>query len=216
VAGVQSLRQRSLQGTQKQRRTSSPMIAALLSLICPGLGAAYNGQTSKAIVHFAIFASFFQMAVVADGRVLFFILGFIGTWLYSAVDAFRTAQLIRAGLSLERSDDLIIQRLYGNPLAWSVTLLVLGTIFLLHTMFNVQLPIGKILPFLLVGLGGYLLFDFIQRRSRNGGGQVKLDGLQPPPSVVGATFEPVRFSTGELVTHVPSREGSAAPFDSRV
>ena len=38
-------------------------MATLLSFV-PGLGAAYNGQTSKAIVHFAIFASFFQMAVL--------------------------------------------------------------------------------------------------------------------------------------------------------
>ena len=215
VAGVQSLRQRALQSTKNQRRTSSPAIAALLSFICPGLGAAYNGQTSKAIVHFAIFASFFQMAVVTDG-ILFFVFGFIGMWLYAAVDAFRTAQLIRAGLSLDRSDDFISQRLYSNPLAWSVTLLVLGTIFLLHTIFNVHLPIGKILPFLLVGLGGYMLFDFIRRRSRGREGAPKFGAMPPPPSVVGAAFEPVSFSTGELLTQVPSSKGSAAPFDSRV
>jgi hypothetical protein len=215
VAGVQTLQQRAQQPTPNSRRTSSPAIASLLSLICPGLGAAYNGQTSKAIVHFAIFASFFQMAVVTDG-VLFFIFGFIGTWLFAAVDAFRTAQLIRAGLRLESSEDVIAQRLYSNPLAWSVTLLVLGIVFLLHTLFNVQMPIGKILPFLLVGLGAYMLFDFIRRRSRGMGVPAKFDARQPPPSVVGATFEPVRFSTGELVTHVPAREGSAAPYDSRL
>ena len=44
-------------------RNSSPFMATLLSFV-PGLGAAYNGQTAKAIVHFAIFASFFQMAVL--------------------------------------------------------------------------------------------------------------------------------------------------------
>src|SRR4029078_1930222 len=47
------------------RRKSSPFVATLLSFV-PGLGAAYNGQTSKALVHFAIFASFFQMAVIPD------------------------------------------------------------------------------------------------------------------------------------------------------
>jgi hypothetical protein len=77
------------------RRKSSPFVATLLSFV-PGLGAAYNGQTSKALVHFAIFASFFQMAVITDG-VLFFFLGVLGTWLFAAVDACRTAQLIRAG-----------------------------------------------------------------------------------------------------------------------
>src|SRR6201988_2457691 len=121
VAGVDALRFRQSQPTGQQviRRKTSPFIATFLSLFVPGLGAAYNGQTSKAIVHFAIFASFFQMAVVTDGDILFFVFGVIGTWLYAGVDAFRTAQLIRAGLSLDRSDDFITQRLYSNPLAWS-------------------------------------------------------------------------------------------------
>ena len=96
------------------RRKSSPFVATLLSFV-PGLGAAYNGQTSKAIVHFAIFASFFQMAVVTQGM-HFFILGVIGTWLFAAVDACRTAQLMRAGLSPDAEDDVIARRLYGNPL----------------------------------------------------------------------------------------------------
>ncbi len=89
-------------------------MATLLSFV-PGLGAAYNGQTAKAIVHFAIFASFFQMAVLTQG-VHFFVLGVLGTWLFAAVDACRTAQLIRAGLTPETEEDVITRRLYGNPL----------------------------------------------------------------------------------------------------
>src|SRR5215211_5113585 len=89
VAGVELLRHHSSANPAHiLRRKSSPFIATLLSFV-PGLGAAYNGQTSKAIVHFAIFASFFQMAVVTQGM-HFFILGVIGTWLFAAVDACRT------------------------------------------------------------------------------------------------------------------------------
>ena len=81
VAGVELLRHHSSANPAHiLRRKSSPFIATLLSFV-PGLGAAYNGQTSKAIVHFAIFASFFQMAVVTQGM-HFFILGVIGTWLF--------------------------------------------------------------------------------------------------------------------------------------
>jgi TM2 domain-containing membrane protein YozV len=87
------------------RRKSSPLIATLLSIV-PGLGAAYNGQTSKAIVHFSIFASFFQMAVVTDGMA-FFVLGLFGTLLFAAVDACRTAQLLRAGLAPDAEEDVI-------------------------------------------------------------------------------------------------------------
>src|SRR5438874_10307762 len=110
------------------RRKTSPFIATFLSLFVPGLGAAYNGQTSKAIVHFAIFASFFQMAVVTYG-VTFFVLGVIGTWLFAAVDACRTAQLMRAGLAPDAEEDAIARRLYGNPLAWGITMMVNVTVF---------------------------------------------------------------------------------------
>ena len=59
MAGVEMLRYQQSRTSDAHliRRKTSPFVATLLSLFVPGLGAAYNGQTSKAIVHFAIFAS---------------------------------------------------------------------------------------------------------------------------------------------------------------
>ena len=144
MAGVELLRHHATP-SHIVRRKSSPFVATLLSFV-PGLGAAYNGQTSKAIVHFAIFASFFQMAVITQAAVAFFILGVFGTWLFAAVDACRTAQLMRAGLSPDAEEDVIARRLYGNPFAWGTTLIIIGTMFLLHTLLGVQLPIKELLP----------------------------------------------------------------------
>ena len=96
VAGVELLRQQSPANPARRCETKEFAVCRHALSFVPGLGAAYNGQTSKAIVHFAIFASFFQMAVLTQG-VLFFILGVLGTWLFAAVDACRTAQLMRAG-----------------------------------------------------------------------------------------------------------------------
>jgi hypothetical protein len=189
------------------RRKSSPAVATLLSLVCPGLGAAYNGQTSKALVHFAIFASFFQMAIVTDGSMPFFIFGFIGTWLYAAVDACRTSQLMRSGLAPEAVEDAIARRLYGNPLAWSMTLIILGTLFLLHTLLGIQLPVRQFLPVALVALGGYMLYDYISRRVKGERGMPAFDARQPPPSVVSAPLDSPAFRTGELVTQVTARDG---------
>jgi hypothetical protein len=189
------------------RRKSSPAVATLLSLVCPGLGAAYNGQTSKALVHFAIFASFFQMAIVTDGSMPFFIFGFIGTWLYAAVDACRTSQLMRSGLAPEAVEDAIARRLYGNPLAWSMTLIVLGTLFLLHTLLGIQLPVRQFLPVALVALGGYMLYDYISRRVKGERGMPAFDARQPPPSVVSAPLDSPAFRKGELVTQVTARDG---------
>lgn len=218
VAGVEFLQQQQTRTSQPHvlRRKTSPFVALLLSFLVPGLGAAYNGQTSKALVHFTIFASFFQMATVTDGTA-FFVLGVVGTWLFAAVDAARTAQLIRAGLAPDAESDAIARRLYGNPLAWAVTMISLGTIFLLHTIFNVRLPVREFLPVVLVLLGAYMLFDYL--RSRRKRDAVSFDSVARPPSVVGEGAalpgEAARFGTGELVTQVSARQG-VWPTDPRL
>lgn len=214
MAGVELLRHHSNSSpTSILRRKSSPFIAALLSFV-PGLGAAYNGQTSKAIVHFAIFASFFQMAVLTQG-VHFFVLGVLGTWLFAAVDACRTAQLMRSGLAPDAEDDVIARRLYGNPVAWGSTLIIIGTLFLLHTLLRVTLPIKELLPVALVALGAYMLFDYI-RRNRSSDRIVRFDSRRPPPSVVAGTrpAETATFRTGET-TQLPRRDVTPLPFERR-
>lgn len=183
------------------RRKTSPFVATFLSFFVPGLGAAYNGQTSKAIVHFAIFASFFQMAVVTDG-VTFFVLGIFGSWLFAAVDACRTAQLMRAGLAPDAEEDAIARQLYGNPVAWGVTLLALGGVFLAHTLIGVQFPVRRTLPVALVILGAYMLYDYLRRRKR----REELRGFEvgsPPPSVVtGWPVESARFGRSDFPSPV--------------
>lgn len=215
VAGVEMLQQQQSRSARLPivRRKSSPLVATLLSFV-PGLGAAYNGQTSKAIVHFAIFASFFQMAVVTDGMA-FFVLGLFGTLLFAAVDACRTAQLMRAGLAPDAEEDVIARRLYGNPFAWGVTLLVLGIIFLLHTMLGIQLPVRQFLPVALVALGAYMLIDYVGRRRRRDRDPVAFEALRPPPSVLVSSQLDSRFRTGELVTQVTAREAEPLRFEPR-
>lgn len=173
VAGVESLKkQRAQQHLMANKvpalqRRSSPFIALMLSFLVPGLGAAYNGQTSKALVHFAIFASFFQIAVITNGE-LFFVLGIFATLLFAAVDAYRTAQIIRDGFSPDAELDWIARRFAGNPLAWSLILTTLGAIFFSHTVLRYELPMRPILATALVALGIYTLYDYIRisRRRR--------------------------------------------------
>jgi len=193
------------------RRKTSPVIATFLSFFVPGLGAAYNGQTSKAIVHFAIFASFFQMAVVTDG-VTFFVLGVAGTWLFAAVDACRTAQLMRAGLAPDAEEDAIARQLYGNPIAWGVTLVTLGMIFLAHTLLGVQFPVRRTLPVALVILGAYMLFDYLKRRRRREEMRA-FDTNTPPPSVVASwPAKSGRFGADDFPTHASPRQLNSARF----
>ncbi len=98
----------------------------------------------------------------------------------------------------------------------------LGTVFLLHTIFNVRLPVREFLPVVLVLLGAYMLFDWARSR---GGGRRELpsfDTFSRPPSVIGGATgslpsEVTRFGTGELVTQVSSREpvGGGWPNEPR-
>ena len=89
-------------------------------------------------------------------------------------------------------------------------MITLGTVFLLHTIFNVRLPVREFLPVVLVLLGAYMLFDWARaRRVRREA--PSFDTFARPPSVVGGATgalpsEVTRFGTGELVTQVSSRE----------
>ncbi|HEX8423832.1 MAG TPA: DUF5668 domain-containing protein, partial [Pyrinomonadaceae bacterium] len=162
-----------------------------------------------------LFASCWQMAAVTNA-VSFFVLGALGLWLFAAVDSYRTAQLISAGLTPHAESDPIARRLYGHPLAWAVVLIALGTIFLLNTLFGVQFPVRQLLPVALVVLGAYMLFDFLRsRRERDA-----FDALNPQPrSFMGNTapLDMTRFSTGELNSQLTNtrRTDASWPFDPR-
>jgi len=197
VSGVELLRNRHNSSyVPFVKRRTSPFAATILSLICPGLGAAYNGQTSKALVYFAVFVGLFQMAVLSGGMSIF-VLGFFGMWLFAALDSWRTAQFIRSGITPDAAEDLIVKRISGNPWAWGIVLTVLGTLFFLQTVFNVRFLLKSILPVMLIIFGAYLLRDFFFKRKRvvRGDFQSRPDA----PNFVNTSDE-TSFRTGEFET----------------
>ena len=157
VQGVDLLRQQSRTNhVPFVRKRTSPIIATLLSMICPGLGAAYNGQTVKALVHFAVFVGLFQMAILTGGTPLF-VLGFMGMWCFAALDAWRTAQMIRSGLTPDVADDVLVSRFSGNPKLWGIILTVLGVSFIFSRFIDRGFLTRVIVPVMLIGLGIYVL-----------------------------------------------------------
>lgn len=163
VAGVDLLRnQRNVAANpQSFARKASPVAAVLLSFVCPGLGAAYNGQNSKAIAHFGVFVGLFQMAILT--KTALFVFGFMGMWFFAALDSYRTARAIKYGFA-PNADDFLTRKLSGNPLIWAISLISLGTLFFLNTMLGVSLPMKQLLPVLLIGLGVYWLINYVQRK----------------------------------------------------
>ncbi len=161
VSGVELLRNYNQDSyLPNVKRQTSPLVATVLSLVCPGLGAAYNGQTLKALVYFAVFVGLFQMAVLTGGMPIF-VLGFIGMWLFAALDAYRTARLFRSGAMPDGAEDIIVQRFSGNPKLWGIVLTVLGASFFLNAFFNLRFLMRGVLPVLLIGFGIYLLRDYV-------------------------------------------------------
>lgn len=196
VLGVDLLRQhnRSNYAPFVKKRTS-PFVATILSLICPGLGAAYNGQTIKALVHFAVFVGLFQMAILTGGTFLF-VFGFIGMWLFASIDAWRTAQAIRSGVTPDVAEDILVKRFSGNPKLWGIVLTVLGAAFLLQSVFNIRGVMRGLLPLLLIGLGIYILRGYIFKPKNDEQKWQDFDNSRSAPSFASALSEP-RYRNNE-------------------
>jgi hypothetical protein len=211
VTGVELLRSRNHASHETfVKKHVSPVVSTILSLICPGLGAAYNGQTSKALVHFAVFVGLFQLAILSGSPIFAF--GFLGMWFFSVIDSWRTAQLIRAGLTPEGAEDWIDQRFRGNPKTWGILLTVLGALFFLQMIVPFRQMTRAILPVMLIGLGVYLLRDYIFKRrvetvysKDSNWSDFRSRGETPNLSVAGKTsFRTGEFDPGEQETRVKS------------
>jgi hypothetical protein len=204
--GVDLLRQQSQSNyVPYVKKRTSPLVATILSFVCPGLGAAYNGQTVKALVHFAVFVGLFQMAILTGGTLLF-VFGFMGMWLFAALDAWRTAQAIRSGLTPDVAEDILVKRFSGNPKLWGIVLTVLGAAFLLQTVFNLRGLMRGFLPIMLIGLGVYILRGYIFKPKTEEQKWQDFDNSRTSPTFVSALSDP-RYKTGDFETREQSRYG---------
>lgn len=178
VQGVDLLRQqnRTSYAPFIKKRTS-PIIAALLSAIIPGLGAAYNGQTVKALVYFGISAGLLQLSLLT-GTPLFF-LASVGMWAFALLDAWRTAQMIRSGLTPDIAEDIFVRRFSGNPKLWGAVLTVLGAAFLLQRVFELRGLMRVLLPLSLIALGIYVLRGYVFKQPEQENKWPDFDSARP-------------------------------------
>ena len=142
---------------------SRPTVAFILGLF-PGLGAIYNGQYNKGLIHIAIFASIIVALSTDIGEGLGAMLGIFlaGFVFYCAFEAMRTAQAKNLGTTP------------ADPLeSWSrerpigpIILIGLGAVLLLNNFhFFDFIRIGQFWPLILIAVGVYMFRNRLTGRS---------------------------------------------------
>jgi hypothetical protein len=143
----------------------SPALAFFLGLI-PGVGAIYNGQYAKGIVHGIVWGLLMSIANsrAANGLEPIFVMLVIVWWAYMAIEAHRTAQLIAAGQPVDEFSSLVsLNKRSDQAVVAGVVLVVLGVILLLRTLnvLDIDELLARYWPVLLVAGGAWLLWGRI-------------------------------------------------------
>jgi hypothetical protein len=152
----------------------SPGAAFTLGLLIPGVGAIYNGQYAKGLVHAVIFGLLVSILSSGSAHGLEPLFGFlIAAWVfYMGLEAYHTAQKRRAGEPVDEFSSLINLHTRGSRFpAGAVVLIGLGVLLLLNT--TDIIPFERVLrywPVLLILLGVYLLYARLTGLSERAGG----------------------------------------------
>jgi hypothetical protein len=148
--------------TAMQPGAISPGLAFLLGLI-PGVGAIYNGQYAKGLVHLIIFGLLVSISSAGSAGELQPLFGMmIPGWIaYMAFEAYHTARRRLAGEAVDEFSSVfplrgqVPTRVPVGP----VVLIGLGILFLLNNLDILHFYVlVKYWPVVLIALGGYMLY----------------------------------------------------------
>jgi TM2 domain-containing membrane protein YozV len=139
----------------------NPGLAATLGFI-PGLGAVYNGEYLKALIHVLIFGGIIALlnSDLPSGYDAFFAIALGCFYFYMPVEAYRTAKARRLG---EAEPSGFVP---GNKPMGAIILIAIGGLLLMENFglldrewFSKSWPVGLII------LGGWLIWDRVQKKS---------------------------------------------------
>ena len=145
------------------RTASSPAVAFILGF-CPGLGAIYNGEYNKALLHIVVFAAMIvglssDLGGGADTALALLLAGFV---FYMAFDAMRTAKAKQLG---EATVDPLESWSKERPIG-PIILIGVGVLFLLNNF--AWFPfyrIERFWPLILIGVGVFMFRNRLGRPS---------------------------------------------------
>jgi hypothetical protein len=138
----------------------SPGLALFLGMI-PGVGAIYNGQYAKGLVHAVVFGILCSIADAHTGHGSDFVFGMMAFawWAYMVFEAYHTARKRRYGEPVDEYSSILNLR-GGHQVPFAgVALIVLGILMLLQTLNLLDFYyVARYWPVLLIAAGAYLLY----------------------------------------------------------
>jgi len=148
---------------------ANPAIAFILGWI-PGVGAIYNGQYAKGMVHAIVFGLFVSILSTGSAEGLEPLVGILlGAFvLYMPFEAYHTASRRNRGEELDEFSSVVSLR-HRRSTTGAITLIIVGAVFLLDTLG--VLPMHRILrfwPILLIVLGIAMLHSRLTEAAGQG------------------------------------------------
>ena len=173
VMGIESLSRNA----PRDRKTKARSRLAALCALVPGMGAVYNRQNIKAVVHFISVVGLFQLTNLHIFPGLFLLAG-VAVYIYTMMDAYRTAERVQMGDTAEADEARFKRLLAKRAPALGLGFIVLGAVMVIQILrpFSFVNPL-RLIPVALIILGGYLLTSYF-KRSR---GDAAADDYTRPP-----------------------------------
>lgn len=141
---------------------TSPGLAFLLGLI-PGVGAIYNGQYMKGLVHAVLFGFFMSFANAAEHTAGEPVLALLvaAFYFYMPFEAYHTARRRQLGIPVEEWSSLMSQgRFNGRTPVGPIVLIVMGVFFLLDSLNLISFQtVGRFWPVILIVAGAAMLYS---------------------------------------------------------
>ncbi|MFL6448737.1 MAG: LiaI-LiaF-like domain-containing protein [Bryobacteraceae bacterium] len=141
---------------------TSPALAFILGWI-PGVGAIYNGQYIKGLVHAVIFGVIVSLISGNDERATTPFLGIMlaAFVFYMPFEAYHTAKKQQLGIAVDEWSSLISPDRAGSRTPTGPIILIgIGFLFLLDTLNLLDFHrIGRYWPVLLIVIGAYMLYS---------------------------------------------------------
>jgi hypothetical protein len=139
----------------------SPGLAFILGFI-PGVGAIYNGQYAKGLIHVLVLGtliSILSSGHLGSGEPLFGLM--ISAWFfYMAFEAYHTARRRQLGQPVDEFSSVFpLRGKAGRFPVGPVILIAIGILFLLNNFDLIHFyDIARYWPVFLIALGGYMLY----------------------------------------------------------